>query len=283
MQDIKSRTVTFLLSVLVLTGSIYLSKFGLLSILFVGALAAVVCVALWEYYGIAAHKGAKPMYTLGILGALFYLASLFLSLYFPVLEPLPAIIIGVLVFLFFLQSLFIIKHPILDLSTSLFGFIYVVVSLGYIIKINFFFAPNAPVSGQWWFMYLVVVTKAMDFGAYFIGKSIGKHYLAPKISPKKTVEGLIGGMFFSCIASILLVFCNPHVLQTLNHPWLFTIIMALVLSLSGQLGDLAESLIKRDAKVKDSNKIKGSGGILDMVDSLIFAVPIFYLYLAYGT
>ncbi len=282
MNDIKSRSVTFIISVLTISILIFLSKNALFSLLFLASLCIVSCVALWEYYKIVEHKGSKPFYALGLAGSAIYILSVYLSIFFPAWIGVPKIILGVLLFLFFVQNLFYIRAPLISISTSSLGFLYVVIPLSFVLNINFFFPLDAPISGQWWLMYLLVVTKSVDLGAYFVGKFWGKKPLAPKISPKKTVEGLIGGIFCSLLASFLLIYLTPHVRLNLHIPWLFSLLMALVLAIFGQIGDLAESLIKRDAGVKDSNKIKGSGGILDMVDSMLFNLPLFYIFLIYG-
>lgn len=282
MKDIKARSITFVISLIVIAALILLSKEGSFSLLFLISLCAVACISLWEFYKITEHLGSKPLYTLGLVGAIAYLVSVYLTLFFPLWAGVPKIILGVLFFLFFLQNLITIRAPLISISTSFFGFLYVVIPLSFILNITYFFPKNAPISGQWWLMYLLVVTKSVDFGAYFIGKFMGKKPLAPKISPKKTIEGLIGGIGCSLLASFLLIFFTPHVHSQIKYPVLFALIMAFVLAVFGQLGDLAESLIKRDAGVKDSNKIKGSGGVLDMVDSILFTLPLFYLFLIYG-
>ncbi|WP_242130517.1 phosphatidate cytidylyltransferase [Aestuariivivens marinum] len=113
-----------------------------------------------------------------------------------------------------------------------------------------------------------------DSFAYLVGKNFGRQKLFEKISPKKTVEGFLGGLFFSCIASYFIATFT----ETLNFTnWL---IMAIIISVFGTLGDLIESKFKRQAQVKDSGVIMpGHGGLLDRLDSIIFAAPIIYLFL----
>ena len=114
-----------------------------------------------------------------------------------------------------------------------------------------------------------------DTGAYLIGKNFGKQKLFPSVSPKKTVEGFLGGLFFSCIASYFIAkFTDTHLEFT--H-WL---ILAIIVSVFGTLGDLVESKFKRQANVKDSGVIMpGHGGLFDRLDSIIFAAPFIYLFL----
>lgn len=113
-----------------------------------------------------------------------------------------------------------------------------------------------------------------DTFAYIVGKNFGKQKLFPSISPKKTVEGFLGGLFFSCVASYFITKYS----YTLNFTnWL---ILAIIISVSGTIGDLIESKFKRQANVKDSGVIMpGHGGLLDRLDSIIFAAPFIYLFL----
>lgn len=113
-----------------------------------------------------------------------------------------------------------------------------------------------------------------DSFAYLVGKNFGKQKLFEKISPKKTVEGFLGGLFFSCVASYFIATFT----QTLTFTnWL---ILSIIISVFGTIGDLIESKFKRQAKVKDSGMIMpGHGGLLDRLDSIIFAAPFIYLFL----
>ncbi len=113
-----------------------------------------------------------------------------------------------------------------------------------------------------------------DTFAYLIGKTVGKQKLFPRISPKKTVEGFLGGLFFSCVSSYFIA----KFTGTLDFTtWL---IMSIIISVFGTLGDLIESKYKRQANVKDSGVIMpGHGGLLDRLDSIIFAAPFIYLFL----
>ena len=113
-----------------------------------------------------------------------------------------------------------------------------------------------------------------DSAAYMVGKNFGKQKLFPRISPKKTVEGFLGGLFFSCIASYFIAIYTETLSST---SWL---ILAIIVSVMGTFGDLIESKFKRQAGVKDSGVIMpGHGGLLDRLDSIIFAAPFIYLFL----
>jgi len=113
-----------------------------------------------------------------------------------------------------------------------------------------------------------------DTFAYLVGKNFGKQKLFEKISPKKTVEGFLGGLFFACVASFFIASCT----NTLNST--YWLMLSIIVSVTGTLGDLIESKFKRQAQVKDSGTIMpGHGGLLDRLDSIIFAAPFIYLFL----
>jgi phosphatidate cytidylyltransferase len=113
-----------------------------------------------------------------------------------------------------------------------------------------------------------------DTFAYLVGKNFGKQKLFESVSPKKTVEGFLGGLFFACVTSYIVYIFNKDLSST---NWLF---LAIIISVFGTIGDLIESKFKRQAKVKDSGVLMpGHGGLLDRLDSIIFAAPFIYLFL----
>ncbi|MEW6101634.1 MAG: phosphatidate cytidylyltransferase [Candidatus Omnitrophota bacterium] len=157
---------------------------------------------------------------------------------------------------------------VIDISTTLFGILYVSWFFSFLIKLRY-------LSGGIGLMATVLlVTKLGDIGAFLVGSRFGKTPLLPRISPKKSVEGAIGGLGFSILGALIsrtfLNFSLPHV-----------IFLGIGLGMLGQLGDLSESLIKRDCGVKDSGSIfPGMGGMLDSIDSLLFTSPAFYFYMS---
>ncbi|MFA5356691.1 MAG: phosphatidate cytidylyltransferase [Candidatus Omnitrophota bacterium] len=155
---------------------------------------------------------------------------------------------------------------IVDISATIFGILYVSWFLSFMIKLRYL--PG----GAGLILAVIFMTKLGDIGAYFIGSRFGKTPLIPRISPKKSVEGAIGGLIFSVIGAFL---SAPF----LNTGPLRLIFIGISLGILGQLGDLSESLIKRDCQVKDSgNTLPGMGGVLDFIDSLLFTAPVFYFY-----
>jgi phosphatidate cytidylyltransferase len=163
---------------------------------------------------------------------------------------------------------------ILAISTTLFGLMYVPWLLNFIQKINFF--PN--VDGHFYLLYFVLITKFSDTGAYAVGSLIGKHKMIPRISPGKTWEGFGGAIVVSTLASLVFVHFAHEKMPAMN--WVHAVILGVILSSTAVIGDLIESLFKREAGVKDSGKFfPGIGGVLDLLDSLLFNAPIMYLYL----
>jgi phosphatidate cytidylyltransferase len=163
---------------------------------------------------------------------------------------------------------------ILAISTTLFGLMYVPWLLNFIQKINFF--PD--VDGKFYVLYFILVTKFSDTGAYAVGSLIGRHKMIPRISPGKTWEGFGGAILLSTLASVVFEhFLGGHMAGMSR---LHAVVLGVVLSSTAVIGDLIESLFKREAGVKDSGRLfPGIGGILDLLDSLLFNAPIMYLYL----
>ena len=127
--------------------------------------------------------------------------------------------------------------------------------------------------GERWVFYLIFIVKMGDAAAYFIGKRFGRHKYAVHISPNKSIEGAVAGFVVTVICSLLAKLYLDHV------PLAHLAILGILIGVLGQLGDLAESLLKRDAGVKDSGHIPGLGGVLDVVDSLLLTIPATYYYL----
>lgn len=155
-----------------------------------------------------------------------------------------------------------------DTALAGFGLLYVGWTLSYVLKIR------SLSEGLWLIFFLVLVTWAGDTGAYYTGISLGRRPLAPKLSPKKTVEGLIGGWIFAMAAALASSYWFLPSFGPLD-----AIAASFVLTGAGLIGDLSESALKRSAGVKDSGwLLPGHGGVLDRIDSLLFTSPVFYYY-----
>lgn len=161
-----------------------------------------------------------------------------------------------------------LTYPRTSLSEASFNLLAVLYSV--VLLSHLYLLRQLPNGIEWTFLTIFLVW-ATDMGAYLIGRQFGSHLLAPQVSPKKTVEGSLGGLLFSI--AVALVFWRIVGGAT----WIAYIILGVIIGISAQIGDLFESALKRSAGVKDSGKlIPGHGGILDRFDSLIFALPLVY-------
>lgn len=135
-------------------------------------------------------------------------------------------------------------------------------------------------AGRWVMLYAIFLAKFSDIGAYLVGCTWGRHKLIPRLSPGKSWEGLVGGVAAGTLSGVILVACLPDVFGPVGLTWTRALWVGPILSLAGATGDLAESLVKRAAGVKDSGStIPGMGGVLDLLDSLMFTAPALYVIL----
>jgi len=224
--------------------------------------------ALYEFFYMVEKKGVRLFKPLGIIVGAFIPISIYFKFNLEEGWQFLFIVVGLFV-LFLLELTKKERHqPILSISATIFGIMYISWCFSFLIRIRQL--PN----GMWLLGFLLFVTKSSDIGAYIWGVRFGKIYLAKRVSPKKSLEGAIGGFLTAVAFGLALSF---FVQGLFLWEKLFLII---TLPIIAQLGDLFESLIKRDCKVKDSGKIMpGMGGVLDVIDSIIFTAPIFYLYL----
>lgn len=181
----------------------------------------------------------------------------------------PALVIAI----FFYVILSNLKITVVDIAITIFALIYIPFMFSFIKLIMLMPSSRILV----WYVFLGAF--ACDTFAYIIGSKFGKIKLAPVISPKKTVEGAIGGIFGTIIAYIILTFFANRYFA-LNFNFVFIIIAGIIAGIAGQLGDLAASAIKRYCKIKDfGDVIPGHGGILDRFDSTLFVAPVIYMFL----
>ncbi len=146
-------------------------------------------------------------------------------------------------------------------------------SIGYLGCLGAFILGIRIDFGIWPFLMYAAVVKSSDIGAYTFGKSFGKHKFSPRVSPAKTWEGMIGAILFAVLVSL----CFAYYFGIMN--WPLAIVYGVAFAFIGQLGDLAESMLKRDAHTKDSSsQVPGFGGILDVIDSPLIAAPFSYWY-----
>src|SRR3954469_16414053 len=239
-------------------------------ILFWILISAFGMVGLWEFYRMLDHKGLPNFkITAMICGAVMLAGSFY---YFSKIGPAGSYDFEVAVLLFFLLTVFGRQmfarlrndEPLQTMAYTLFGLLYVLWLFNFITKIVYLTprSSSGQVTGQFYVLYLIAVTKFSDMGAYLTGSAIGRPLMVPLISSKKTWEGFFGAIGFALLASVCLWKLMPRHLpgMSLTH----AIVLGLLLGFAAVIGDLAESIVKRSTGVKDSgNLLPGIGGALD--------------------
>jgi phosphatidate cytidylyltransferase len=231
-------------------------------------IVAMIIAGLYEFFTMLEKKGISIYKYFGIgMGAVIPLSILF---GFELTKKWELLFI-VLTLLFLIIMQFKRRNNsgvIVDISTTLFGILYISWFMSFLIKIRDLRGGMGLLST------VLIITKLGDTGAYLIGVRFGKTPLIPRISPNKSVEGAIGGLLFSILGAVI---CKPF----LGFSYLHLIVLGALLGGLAQLGDLSESLMKRDCQVKDSGSIlPGMGGMLDAIDSVLFTAPVFYFYMS---
>jgi phosphatidate cytidylyltransferase len=251
---------------------------------FVLIVAFLALAGLVEFYGLAEKRGLACFKITGVIGGGLLMVGTFLNVTGHLgTSGSPARVndfeTGFLILFVLglcLRQLLAKENPagLTAIAVTLFGLMYVPWLLNFIQKINFF--PG--VEGKYFLLYFILITKFSDMGAYIVGSLIGRHKMIPRISPGKTWEGFGGAIVVSTGASLVFVhFLGDH-MAGMN--WVHAVVLGVILSSTAVIGDLIESLFKREAGAKDSgNILPGIGGILDLLDSLLFNAPIMYLYL----
>ena len=256
-----------------------------------GLLAVVSAVAASELYRMARVAGYTPLMELGCtLAGLFPLAvhAHFLGLVAPRLSYLAVVLL--LIFSIVMWARGTEGKPLGAAAITAAGALYTggLLSFGYAIRYHDYAVAGTHVgaipiaSGGVLLALPVILTWATDTGAFFVGRTVGGRKLMPSVSPGKTVSGAIGGLVVSVVATWLYVRYALQPVAQLAFTTTGTIVFGLVISVAAQVGDLVESLLKREAGVKDSsNLIPGHGGVLDRLDSLFFVLPTAHLLLGW--
>ncbi|MBU1913502.1 MAG: phosphatidate cytidylyltransferase [Candidatus Omnitrophica bacterium] len=259
------RTVTSIILIIITILSIFVLPvwtFGAVASLFVG-------LGLCEFFKLSAKK-ALPL-SFAYVGVLSGILLPYITYFY---RPTGGIWEAVF-FIIILIALFIIQfmrkenqNSVSLIAVTLFAVFYIGWFFTFLVKIRFLEDGHKLVA------YLLFVTKSGDMGAYLVGSRLGKHKLIPRISPNKSVEGAVGGFIFSIISAIL----SRYYFSWMSFGFVLT--SGILIGIFAQLGDLAESLIKRDYEAKDSGaSLPGLGGMLDVIDSILFTAPIFYICL----
>ncbi len=276
--DLHKRLTVSLIVVAVLAGLMIFSDYFPVKTILVLFVAALAGIGVWEYASLAKAKQLRPAVNAMVVVAVCEVFAFFAAHKLIVFSQMPAIVLCVGALAFFLLHFKDVSDAVLHVAVEFFGVCYVAVPLSFMLAILYPISSGGESwDGRWWLVYLIFVTKITDVAAYFVGRLWGKVKLAPLLSPKKTVEGAIAGFIGAVLCSILMSYLIDSPLFHL--PMTSAVILGMCIGLVGEVGDLAESLLKRDAVVKDSNDLPGLGGILDMVDSLLLTAPIVYFYL----
>ncbi len=275
LKDLLVRTVSALVFVLLIVGALWWSKWS------TGVLFAVVLLgSLIEFYRLCRKTGAEPMYSVGIATsvAIFAVAfAIFKQWGAPVTDTTSRIVLGALLYaMLIVPTAFVCElwrkspTPIANIATTFMGIIYVAVPMSMLL-----FVPQLLV-GKWSALAMLAFMAIIwlnDVFAYLVGVTLGKHRLCERISPKKSWEGFVGGLVGAVGSAVLF----GHILGGDLLIWGG---LGLVTALAGVAGDLVESLIKREADVKDSGQMMpGHGGFLDRFDALLIATPFAVFYL----
>ncbi len=237
-------------------------------------------LAVFEFYQLVAASKSSPLAYFGLIWTLLFILSRnsdLLSRLEPYLDHnllTPLLLTSaVLLPLIWLLRQAQRKEAFISWAWTIGGILYVGWLLSYLV------ALRDLDEGRNWVFFALFTTFASDTAAFFVGRTWGKHRLAPHISPGKTQEGAIGGIIGAIIISLFFILPTP---LTLRLNWGQVILLGLLTSIFGQLGDLVESLFKRNMEVKDSsNLIPGHGGFLDRIDSVIFAGIVVYYWVVW--
>ncbi len=236
------------------------------------ALLFVVAWSTYELHTMLLHSGNRPLLWMSLaLSVLFLFSAMVPQWRLLLLEAgLGIALLGAFPLLFVREKL---DGALLDWALTLAFSIYLGWPLSLLLLLRGAQVGWPPPQGVWWLLLLFLGVWTFDSAAFFTGHFLGRHKLAPRISPGKTWEGCAGGLVFTLMLCLLLA--GPF----LRVPWYLSLALGLGLSVAATLGDLAESLIKRQVQVKDSGQLMpGHGGLLDRIDSLLFAVVVVYAF-----
>jgi phosphatidate cytidylyltransferase len=247
---------------------------------FAFALGVISALGAWELYRMARAQGHEPLDNAGIVVAAC-VPLLVHGTYLGVIRA--SVTIAVMILIGLTASVIWVRgtarKPLVSLAVTIMGVVYPAL-VTYMYPIRYHDYAVGSLAGTTLLMLPILLTWATDTGAYGFGRMFGKHKLIPSVSPGKTVEGAIGGVVVAIVIAWAYVtfVLRPYAQLSMRPLWMFA--FAIIISIVGQTGDLAESLFKRDVGVKDSSSLlPGHGGILDRFDSLFFVLPVAYLLL----
>src|SRR5579871_287795 len=259
MTDLKRRLTVSVILGSIVTFLIAFSTSSFVSFLLMLSVAALAAIGTWEYAQLAINKKVGPVIRWMVIAAVAEVAALYASLVFVDFPQLPVLVLVVEMVIFFLLHFKDHKDALLTIAAEFFGIAYVAAPLGLMLGVLYPVSHHGiPQEGRWWLVYLIFVTKITDVGAYFVGRLWGKYKLSPLLSPKKTVEGSIAGFLCAILMSMSFHYMGTYFFMgNFSFTLLESLWLGALIGIFGQVGDLAESLLKRDADVKDSNVLPG--------------------------
>ncbi|WP_301098451.1 phosphatidate cytidylyltransferase [Otariodibacter sp.] len=276
-----------ILSAIIMIVIAVVALFGLTPLPFTLALSAIVVLSMWEWAQFAGFKrpivrAIVAFVTVGLLLFPIMAANNYVrAARFLTDESTPFLFLGCIWWI--VSFVLVISYPksanlwMKSISAKfIFGFCTLIPFLLGVLALRFYQYNTNNYQGAYLLLYVFVLVWGADSGAYFVGRKFGKHKLAPKVSPGKSVEGAIGGIITSGIIAFVFLQFAPLSILGREVSTLFFILLSVLTVVVSILGDLSESMFKRQASIKDSsNLIPGHGGILDRIDSLTAAVPVF--------
>jgi len=278
-QDLSRRFLYTFISLIVIAAVTVFAYIPIVQWIIALLISIIGAIAMWEFVKLMKVDENRHDLQLLIAITMTVILGFFLSTLHPAYTLLPLILLFLGIIALFLYHFNKIQGCIQSIGQGLFGLVYIAIPLGLLLKILYLYSPcKMGHVGRFWLIYLLIVTKITDVGAYFGGHLFGNKKLALAISPGKTVAGALVG-FLSAIFCSIIFYAIHHLLPGFYLTFTESIWLGALLGVLGQVGDLAESLLKRDAEVKDSNRLPGLGGVLDMLDSLLFTIPAIYFFL----
>lgn len=237
---------------------------------FGAAVVAAAGLALYEFYSLLEATGFKPAWPIGGLAGVVIPAVPLVN------YPADRAWLGIIVFVIVLSSGYFLLPSVYGRNAASWGLtVLPVVAVG--VFLGTLSELRMLPLGAWWVVLVLVITWAYDTGAYAAGRLVGKHPFMHHVSPNKTAEGVAGGLLLACLGALL-------VTRALPISWWQGLSIGLIGGLAAQLGDLAESMLKREAGWKDSGAIiPGHGGLLDRIDGMLFVSALtYYMATVYG-
>lgn len=275
MSEFQWRTIFSLVAVPIALYIVYLG--GPFLVTLIGSMAGI---AAWEFFRMSRAGGVEPLQTPGVAITALIPVAVYadrLGVIHVSLRWLPVVAIVLLGMAIWVRGP--TRRPGLAVAATLFGIVYAGL-FTYAYSIRYHNYAVGAVAGSVLLALPLVITWLTDVGAYLIGRAFGKKKLMPSVSPGKTIVGSLAGLIFAVIGAWLYVEYVLEPYAQLSMRPMAVLAFGVLISVAAQTGDLAESLLKREAGVKNSSGlIPGHGGILDRIDSLLFALPAAYLLL----